>query len=59
MRGFYLEAVASSVGSTLAFIIFRYFFANPFKGWSAGNKQWTALETVIVSSGSQTHIFIF
>jgi uncharacterized membrane protein YdjX (TVP38/TMEM64 family) len=48
MKGFGVAAVGSSAGSTLVFLIFRFFFSKRIRRWSSENKKWQALESVVV-----------
>jgi uncharacterized membrane protein YdjX (TVP38/TMEM64 family) len=50
MKGFYLAAAASLIGSALVFVILRFLFAKRLRAWTSKNEKWTALETVIVRS---------
>jgi len=49
MKGFFLAAPASSIGSAIVFVVFRHFCTKRLRHWSAENKKWQALESVIVS----------
>jgi hypothetical protein len=48
MKGFAIAAIASSVGSTLVFLMFRMLFSRRLHRWSAANEKWQALESVVV-----------
>lgn len=50
MKGFWLAAPASIVGSALVFILLRYFFSDKLRAWSTSNAKWAALESVVVRS---------
>lgn len=49
MNGFFISATASVVGSAAAFVTLRYFFSGRIRQWSAHNKKWEALQSVVVS----------
>ncbi|KZP32856.1 Golgi apparatus membrane protein TVP38 [Athelia psychrophila] len=51
MKGFPLAAAASSLGSALVFITFRFLFSERLKRWSSANTKWQALESVIRAKG--------
>lgn len=48
MKGFAVAAIGSSIGSALVFLIFRFLFSTRVRHWSSENKQWQALESVVV-----------
>ena len=50
MKGFYLAAAGSVIGSALAFIVLRFLFGHRLKKWSRSNEKWQALESVVVSA---------
>ncbi|KIY46635.1 Golgi apparatus membrane protein TVP38 [Fistulina hepatica ATCC 64428] len=51
MRGFYIAAAASVVGSAAAFVVLRLLFSERLKRWSEKNEKWQALESVIELKG--------
>lgn len=51
MKGFFLALAGSVVGAALAFVTLRFLFSKRLRKWSATNDKWTALETVVVSTG--------
>jgi len=58
MKGFFIGAGASLVGSALAFVILRFLFSEKLHSWSSQNQKWKALESVVVrvvSSNNLTH----
>lgn len=48
MKGFAIAAPASSIGSAIVFLGFRRFCTKRLRQWAARNKNWQALEAVIV-----------
>ena len=48
MKGFFISAVGSLVGSALVFIALRLLFSHRLKSWASGNEKWQALESVVV-----------
>lgn len=48
MKGFYLAAPASMLGSAAAFVVLRFLFSRRLKKWSSSNEKWQALEAVVV-----------
>lgn len=48
MKGFFIGAGASLVGSALAFVILRFIFSEKLHAWSSQNQKWKALESVVV-----------
>jgi uncharacterized membrane protein YdjX (TVP38/TMEM64 family) len=51
MKGFAIAAPASSIGSTIVFWTFRRFCTTRLRHWSATNRNWQALESVIRAKG--------
>jgi len=51
MNGFFISATASVVGSAAAFVTLRYFFSGRIRQWSAHNKKWEALQSVVKAKG--------
>ncbi|PCH41266.1 hypothetical protein WOLCODRAFT_137281 [Wolfiporia cocos MD-104 SS10] len=51
MKGFPIAAVASLLGSALAFVVLRFLFRGRLRRWSASNEKWQALETVVAAKG--------
>ncbi|KIP12719.1 hypothetical protein PHLGIDRAFT_113319 [Phlebiopsis gigantea 11061_1 CR5-6] len=51
MKGFYIAAAGSVLGSALAFIVLRFLFGHRLKKWSRSNEKWQALESVIKARG--------
>lgn len=49
MKGFYIAASASMLGSALAFVVLRFLFSHRLRKWSSQNDKWQALEAVVVS----------
>jgi len=58
MKGFGLAAIGSSIGSALAFVIFRLLFSRRLMHWSSANKKWQALESVVRAKGLPLMILI-
>ncbi|KIM90690.1 hypothetical protein PILCRDRAFT_94434 [Piloderma croceum F 1598] len=58
MKGFGIAAIGSSVGSALVFLTFRLLFSRRLRHWSAANKKWQALESVIRAKGLPLIILI-
>lgn len=54
MKGFFISAIASVVGSAAAFMALRYLFSERIRQWSAHNEKWQALESVVVCSHVHT-----
>lgn len=48
MKGFYLAAAASLIGSALVFAVLRSLLAARLRKWTSTNDKWMALDTVIV-----------
>ena len=62
MKGFYIAAPASLIGSAAAFVVLRFLFSRRLRKWSSSNEKWQALEAVVVRSslaGVQPVISIF
>lgn len=55
MKGFFIAAGGSLVGSATAFAVLRFLFSRRLRKWSSSNEKWQALEAVVVRS----HIFSF
>jgi len=51
MKGLFISATASIVGSAAAFVTLRYFFSERIRQWSAHNKKWQALQSVVKAKG--------
>ena len=49
MRGFFISATASLLGSALVFVVLRRLFSERLNAWSSQNQKWQALESVVVS----------
>ena len=49
MQGFFISATASLLGSALVFVVLRRLFSKRLSAWSSQNKNWQALESVVVS----------
>ena len=49
MKGFYISASSSVIGSALAFLTLRFLFRHRLRHWSTQNEKWQALEAVVVS----------
>lgn len=49
MKGFFISATGSLVGSAGAFIMLRHLFSERIHQWSTHNQKWQALEAVIVN----------
>ncbi|KXN83714.1 Golgi apparatus membrane protein TVP38 [Leucoagaricus sp. SymC.cos] len=58
MKGFFISATASLVGSAGAFVILRCLFSERIRQWSAHNEKWQALESVIKAKGLPLIILI-
>ena len=50
MKGFFLALAGTVLGATVSFVVLRLLFSKRLRKWSATNEQWTALETVVVST---------
>ena len=48
MKGFYIAAFGSVIGSTLSFSLLRFLFKERLRYWLASNRNWKALEEVVV-----------
>ena len=48
MRGFFLVAASSFIGSGFVFVILRRLFAKRLRRWTSTNEKWAALEAVVV-----------
>ena len=48
MKGWFIAAPASLIGSAVAFVVLRFLFSRRLKKWSATNEKWQALEAVVV-----------
>ncbi|KAF8974212.1 Golgi apparatus membrane protein TVP38 [Flammula alnicola] len=51
MKGFYIGAAGSVVGSALAFVVLRLLFSKRLHAWSSQNQKWQALESVVTAKG--------
>jgi hypothetical protein len=49
MKGFFLAAGGSLLGSAMAFVVLRLLFSKRLRKWSSQNEKWQALESVVVS----------
>jgi len=49
MKGFFIAAPASILGSALVFVVLRLLFTERLRAWSSQNQKWQALESVVVS----------
>jgi len=58
MKGFYIVAVASILGSSMVFLLFRFFFQHRVTAWSSKNVRWKALTTVVKAKGLTLIILI-
>ncbi|KAJ3574056.1 hypothetical protein NP233_g2029 [Leucocoprinus birnbaumii] len=58
MKGFFISATASVLGSAGAFLLLRYLFSERIRQWSAHNQKWQALEDVIKAKGLPLIILI-
>lgn len=52
MKGFYVAAAGSVLGSALVFVVLRLLFSRRLRKWSSSNEKWQALESVVVSFNS-------
>lgn len=48
MKGFYIAAAGSVLGSAIVFVVLRLLFSKRLRSWSSSNEKWQALEAVIV-----------
>lgn len=48
MKGFFIGASASVIGSAIVFVLLRLLFKNRLHAWSNQNERWKALEAVVV-----------
>uniref|UniRef100_D8PV48 Golgi apparatus membrane protein TVP38 n=1 Tax=Schizophyllum commune (strain H4-8 / FGSC 9210) TaxID=578458 RepID=D8PV48_SCHCM len=51
MKGFFISAVGSLVGSALVFVALRLLFSRRLKAWASQNEKWQALESVVRAKG--------
>lgn len=51
MKGFFIGAGGSLIGSALAFTVLRLLFSARLRRWSSSNEKWQALETVVAAKG--------
>ncbi|KDR83846.1 hypothetical protein GALMADRAFT_219675 [Galerina marginata CBS 339.88] len=58
MKGFYIGATASVVGSALSFLVLRFLFSDRLHTWSSQNEKWQALESVVTVKGLPLIILI-
>ncbi|KAF9534820.1 Golgi apparatus membrane protein TVP38 [Crepidotus variabilis] len=58
MKGFFISAVASIVGSALAFVVLRLLFKQRLRAWANQNEKWKALESVVRAKGLPLIILI-
>ncbi|KIM46283.1 hypothetical protein M413DRAFT_441372 [Hebeloma cylindrosporum] len=58
MKGFFIGASASLVGSALAFVVLRFLFSEKLHAWSSQNQKWKALESVVTEKGLPLIILI-
>ncbi|KAM6495971.1 Golgi apparatus membrane protein TVP38 [Amanita muscaria] len=58
MKGFYVAAFGSVLGSSISFFCLRSLFRERLRGWSANNKKWKALEEVVRAKGIPLIILI-
>ena len=49
LKGFLIAAPSTVIGSAIVFVTLRLAFKKKLRSWTSTNKNWTALETVIVS----------
>ena len=49
MKGWYIAAPASLIGSALVFVVLRFLFSKRLRRWSSSSEKWQALEEVVVS----------
>lgn len=52
MKGFYIAAAGSVLGSAIVFVVLRLLFSKRLRSWSSSNEKWQALEAVIVRSSN-------
>lgn len=50
MKGFYVAAFGSLVGSAISFSLLRFLFKERLHHWLGSNENWKALEEVVVRS---------
>ncbi|TFK43629.1 Golgi apparatus membrane protein TVP38 [Crucibulum laeve] len=58
MKGFFIAAAGSLLGSALVFIILRLLFSDRLRQWSSRNEKWQALESVVRAKGLPLIILI-
>ncbi|CAK5262738.1 unnamed protein product [Mycena citricolor] len=58
LKGFYIAAPASLIGSTLVFVTLRASFKERLRSFSKSNEKWSALEAVIAAKGLPLIILI-
>lgn len=58
MKGVPIAAIASSIGSALVFLSFRFLFSRRLHRWSTANEKWQALESVVQAKGLPLIILI-
>ncbi|KAI0750901.1 Golgi apparatus membrane protein TVP38 [Daedaleopsis nitida] len=51
MKGFYIAAGGSLLGSAVTFAVLRLLFSRRLRKWSQSSEKWQALETVIAAKG--------
>ncbi|KAL1746280.1 hypothetical protein HDZ31DRAFT_62306 [Schizophyllum fasciatum] len=51
MKGFFISAAASLIGSGLVFVVLRLLFSRRLKTWASQNDKWQALESVVRAKG--------
>ncbi|KAF8192494.1 Golgi apparatus membrane protein TVP38 [Pholiota molesta] len=58
MKGFFISAAGSLIGSSLVFVILRLLFSEKLHEWSSQNQKWQALESVVKAKGLSLIILI-
>ncbi|KAK1236737.1 Tlg2-vesicle protein [Marasmius sp. AFHP31] len=58
MKGFFITAIGSVVGSAIVFLILRALFSARLRTWSSKNEKWQALESVVRAKGLPLIILI-
>ena len=58
MRGFFISATSSVLGSAIVFVTLRALFSERLRRWSGQNQKWQALESVVRAKGLPLIILI-
>ncbi|CAA7259670.1 unnamed protein product [Cyclocybe aegerita] len=58
LKGFFIGAPASLIGSAVVFAVLRFLFSERLREWSSKNEKWQALESVVTAKGLPLIILI-